>query len=72
VRLAATLGVDLDFRMVTDDHKRRWCDRWELRTTYVIATNLRGVPTVLFVKFKLLINIFRRHVGWVLRRLKLR
>jgi CelD/BcsL family acetyltransferase involved in cellulose biosynthesis len=71
-RRAITLGVDLDFRIMTDDHKRRWCDRWEPRATYVIATKMRGIPTVLFVKFKRLVMTCRRDVGQILRRLKLR
>jgi CelD/BcsL family acetyltransferase involved in cellulose biosynthesis len=71
-RHAVSLGVDLDFRITADDYKRRWCDRWERRATYVIATNMRGVPAVLFAKFIRLYKACRRGAGWVLRRLKLR
>ena len=71
-RHAVALGIDLDFRIATDDHKRRWCDRGELYATYVIATNVRGVPTVLFVKLKQLIMTCRRYAGSVRRRLKFR
>jgi CelD/BcsL family acetyltransferase involved in cellulose biosynthesis len=71
-RHAVSLGLDLDYRITAEDYKRRWCDRWEPRATYMIATKVRGIPMVLSVKFRRLIMTYRRGVGWVLRRLKLR
>jgi CelD/BcsL family acetyltransferase involved in cellulose biosynthesis len=71
VGTAIQRGVDFDFRLTQDDHKRRWMDREEERATYVLATTPRGVPTVIAAKLRRRLISVRTRLGALRRRIGL-
>jgi len=45
-REAIRAGVDLDFRLTSDDYKLRWADDFVPYNTFIVACSLAGVPPV--------------------------